>query len=85
MTDDPEIEYSPLSGPITEGGVTVNVRIFRIKGSVDGWSLEVEDEDEGSTVYSDFFETDQAALNAFHETVRQEGMHVFQDDEPTRH
>ncbi|MFG1466542.1 hypothetical protein V5F77_27330 [Xanthobacter sp. DSM 24535] len=52
MTDDdndPEIELSPLSGFVTKDDVTVEVCIYRIARSAEGWALEVVDDEGGAT------------------------------------
>ena len=38
---DPKIITSPLSGPYSEGGLTVDVQIYRLENSK--WTLEVID------------------------------------------
>ena len=63
--DNPQIESSPLCTSVTRDGITVRVEIYRIAGSGDGWSLEVVDQDCGSTVWSDLFATDRDAYAEF--------------------
>lgn len=72
-----EIENSPLSADVTRDGMTVEVCIYRIKGSPEGWSLEVVDHEGGSTVWDDLFDTDQAAFDEFVSTVEREGIGSF--------
>ena len=69
---DPTIITSPLSGPFTEGGVTVDVQIYRLQDTK--WSLEVVDSKGTSTVWDDLFDTDEAAKAEFHRTVAEEGL-----------
>jgi hypothetical protein len=57
--DDPELEYSPLCGDVSRGGITIRVEIYRLAGRGEGWSLEVVDQEGGSTVWDDLFATDQ--------------------------
>jgi hypothetical protein len=72
MTDDDvDIEYSPLCGEITRDGLTVRLQIYRIAGSSDGWSLEVIDYEEASTVWNDLFATDRDAYAEFSKCLTQ--------------
>jgi hypothetical protein len=45
VTDDPELEFSPLCGRVIRDGVSVRVEIYRLAERDEGWSLEVIDED----------------------------------------
>ena len=69
---DPTIITSVLSGPFTEGGVTVDVQIYRLQDTK--WSLEVVDRAGTSTVWDDLFDTDEAAKTEFHRTIAEEGL-----------
>ncbi len=73
MEEEPELEISPLSQPITSGGRTVNVEIYRLEGD-PFWLLEVEDEYNNSTVWDERFETDSAALTEAKKTILAEGI-----------
>ncbi len=75
---DPNIVHSGLSGPITEQGITVDIRIYRLEEQ-PGWSLEVVNATGTSTVWDDLFETDELAFTEFRRTVAEEGMGVFVD------
>ncbi|TCK19783.1 hypothetical protein EV667_4245 [Ancylobacter aquaticus] len=82
MTEEdlPEIEYSPLSGSVSdETGETVEIAIYRIVGSTDGWALEVIDSDDASTVWEDLFATDQDALDEFRSVVEVAGLASFRE------
>lgn len=81
--DDPAIEYSPLSGPVTQDGETVEVHIFRAPGSTAGWALEVVDSDGGATVWEDLFVTDGDAYAEFRAVVESAGIASFRLDLPT--
>jgi hypothetical protein len=81
MQDDPEIIYSPLCRKFTKDGVSVEVNIFTIENG-EGWSLEVVNSANTSTVWDDLFETDTQAYSEFEQTVADEGMVVFQEIEP---
>ena len=66
------IIISPLSGPFTEGGITVDVQIYRLQDTK--WSLEVVDSKGTSTVWDDLFDTDEAAKDEFHRIVAEAGL-----------
>jgi hypothetical protein len=70
---DPNIVRSGLSQSVTSNGITVSVEIYRLE-SEQSWVLEVIDQDGASTVWDDPFPADDAALDAFHECLREEGM-----------
>lgn len=69
---DPTIITSPLSGPFTEGGVTVAVPIYRLRDTK--WSLEVINSSGTSTVRDDLFDTDVSAKAGFHRAVAEDGI-----------
>jgi hypothetical protein len=72
MIDHWEIETSPLCKSVTRDGITVHVKIYRLRG--EGWSLEVIDQEGGSTVWDDTFANDQDAYVEFYRTLELEGM-----------
>ncbi|CAM5769595.1 hypothetical protein ACXIUS_00940 [Bosea thiooxidans] len=73
MDDFPGIIRSPLSQSITHDGITVRVEIYRLDGT-EGWTLELVDEEGGSTVWQDSFATDAEAFAEFMDGVRQLGL-----------
>jgi hypothetical protein len=75
--NDPKIEYSPLCEEVTRDGLTVRVQIYRLKPGNDGWSLEVIDHENVSTVWDDLFATDHEALAEFSRTLDDEGIQSF--------
>lgn len=75
--DDVEIEFSPLCGKLKCDGTEIEILIYRTEGSTAGWSLEVVDEEDGSTVWDDLFDTDQAAMDEVMRTIEEEGISVF--------
>lgn len=77
IEDDPEIEESPLSDVVTRDGITVRVEIYRLKEGDGGWSLEVVDQEGGSTVWDDRFATDKEAHDEFYRTLETEGISSF--------
>lgn len=78
MSVEPELIQSPLSQAITRDGHTLQVDIYRLEEEVD-WLLEVVNEDGTSHVWDDRFATDQAALDAVHEAIDEEGVAAFLD------
>ncbi len=78
MSTEPELIQSPLSQTITRDGHTLQVDIYRLEEEVD-WLLEVVNEEGTSHVWDDRFATDQAALDAVHEAVDEEGITAFLD------
>ena len=75
--DNPEIENSPLSGSVTRDGITIRVDIYRLAGRDEGWSLEVVDQDGGSTVWKATFSSDGDAYAEFYRTLEAEGIRSF--------
>ncbi|OOZ41456.1 hypothetical protein BOW53_03525 [Solemya pervernicosa gill symbiont] len=73
MSENQQLEVSPLSQTISSGGRTVNVEIYRFEGE-SSWVLEVEDEFNNSTVWDDTFENDSAALTEVKKTILAEGI-----------
>jgi len=83
--DDPKIIASPLSGPFTEGDVTVDVQIYRIETKPE-WALEVIDSEGTSIVWDELFDTAEDAHAEFRRCVAQEGLTgIITDSEQTRH
>jgi len=72
MAEEFELEMSLLSQPITVGGKTIQVDIYR--GDKGGWILEVIDELNSSLVWDDEFETDAAALDEVKRTIEADGI-----------
>jgi hypothetical protein len=72
--DDPDIERSPLSGPVTRDGITVSVEIYRMRVGGDGWSLEFVDDEGGSTVWDETFPTDRDAYEELQRALEAEGL-----------
>ncbi|MCG6658756.1 hypothetical protein HOP52_13430 [Halomonas campisalis] len=71
MTEQFELEMSPLSQSITAGEKTIQVDIYR--GDNGGWILEVIDESNSSLVWDDEFESDSAALDEVKRTIKADG------------
>ena len=76
MDKEPNLEMSPLSQPVSSGGRTVQVEIFRLEGE-SRWALEVVDEFNNSTVWDDTFPTDTAALTEAKKTILGEGINTL--------
>jgi hypothetical protein len=72
VSEEFELEMSPLCQDLTDGEKAVRVEIYRGGGS--GWHLEVVDEFGNSTVWEDQFSTDVAALEEAKSAIRDEGI-----------
>lgn len=85
MTDsDPKMIKSPLSQTFTSDGITVNVDIYWLDGSV-GWTLELVDENWNSIVWDELFLTDDEAWQEFLTGVEEIGLARLlepDDDDP---
>ncbi|KRE05828.1 hypothetical protein ASE63_05765 [Bosea sp. Root381] len=73
MADYPNVVRSPLSQEYSEEEISVRVEIYKVEGT-EGWTLEVMDQDGGSTVWQDVFTTDSAAMAEFTEGVQALGL-----------
>ena len=82
--NDPEIESSRLCRSVTRDGITVRVEICRLAGSDEHWSLEVVDQEGGSTVWDETFVKDQDAYAEFNRTLETEGIRSFAERPPSR-
>ena len=76
MDDEPELEESALNGPITSGKRTVDVQIYRLVGE-PGWTLEIVDEYNNSTVWDETFASDTAALTEAKKSILAETISAF--------
>ncbi|GGD40829.1 hypothetical protein [Aureimonas glaciei] len=85
MTDDPDLEFSPLGGLVTRDDRTVQVHIYRIVGSDHGWALEVVDVDDVSTAWDELFATEREAYEEFSRVLDENGIAVFLGDEELPH
>lgn len=72
MFDENDLIFSPLQQRYTADGKTVEVCIYRLPDT--GWTLEVVDQYNNSTVYDGEFTTDQEAFDFFLEEIREEGI-----------
>ncbi len=76
---DPNLIDSGLSQRTTVEGHEFRIEIYRIE-TEPKWSLEVVDEEGTSTVWDDFFDTDQAALDEVLRAIAEEGLAAFQEN-----
>lgn len=77
---EPNIVYSGLSRTVTDDGITVEVKIYRLEHDPK-WALEVVNAKGTSTVWDHLFDTDDEALAAYQLTVEEEGMEAFLDND----
>ncbi|AXE35952.1 hypothetical protein ABH309_01075 [Chromobacterium piscinae] len=72
MYDENDLIESPLQQKYTSEGKTVEVCIYRLPDT--GWTLEIVDEYNNSTIFDGEFESDQEAFDLFLKEVEQEGI-----------
>ncbi|MEJ8675890.1 hypothetical protein [Chromobacterium amazonense] len=72
MYDEHDLIESPLQQKYTSEGKTVEVCIYRLPDT--GWTLEIVDEYNNSTIFDGEFESDQEAFDLFLKEVEQEGI-----------
>ncbi|MDP2016638.1 hypothetical protein [Hydrogenophaga sp.] len=75
MNDEHELIDSPLNQMYTADGRSVEIHIYRMLNT--GWTLEVVDDQNNSTVWDGEFATDEEALDAALEDIKAEGIEVF--------
>ena len=75
MYDEHDLIDSPLSQTYTSNGRSVQIQIYRMPDS--GWTLEVVDQLNNSTVWDGEFETDQDALDTALADIKAEGNEAF--------
>jgi hypothetical protein len=85
LPTDEEVELSPHCGPHSQNGVEVRVSIYRLAGTDDQWTLEVENSLGGSTIWEDTFPTDDTAYAEFLATLAKDGIEQFVFDDPIVH
>ena len=83
LQEEYEIENSRLSQKVSRDGMTVEILIYRDKDD-SGWMLEVVDQEGGSTVWDDFFRTEEEALAEALNTIETEGIACFLRDPANR-
>ena len=76
----PNLVRSGLSGIVSKDNVTVKVIIVRLE-SESNWSLEVVNDAGTSIVWDDLFDSDEDAYAEFQQTVEEEGMCAFLDNQ----
>lgn len=75
MYDEHDLIDSPLTQTYTANGRSVEIQIYRMPDS--GWTLEVVDQQNNSTVWDGEFATDQEALDAALADIQAEGIEAF--------
>lgn len=75
MYDEHDLIDSPLNQTCVIDGHAVEIHIYRLPNS--GWTLEVVDEHNNSTVWDGEFDTDQAALDMALADIQAEGIDAF--------
>lgn len=70
--EDVDLRISDLCQSLTRNGKTIQVEIYADGG--EGWQLQVADENGNLTIWTDFFASEQAALDEVLKTIDEEGM-----------
>ena len=76
----PNLVRSGLSGIVSKDDITVEVFIYRLE-SESKWSLEVLNNAGTSIVWDDLFDSDEDAYAEFQQTVEEEGIRAFLDNQ----
>ena len=76
----PNLVRSGLSGIVSKYNVTVEVIIVRLENEPN-WSLEVLNNAGTSIVWDDLFDSDEDAYAEFQQTVEEEGIRAFLDNQ----
>ena len=76
----PKLVRSGLSGIVSKDDITVEVFIYRLENEPK-WSLEVVNDAGTSIVWDDLFDSDDDAYAEFQQTVEEEGMRAFLDNQ----
>ena len=82
---DRERELSPLGGPVTRAGVTVEAKIYRFAGTGNEWTLEIVDTEGRRTVFNETFSDDIEAYEAFEAAITEYGVSSFSDEDEANH
>lgn len=83
MYDESDLIQSPLSQTYQDKGRKVEIHIYRLPDT--GWTLEVVDEHNNSTVWDGEFDTDQEALDTALADIKAEGIEAFIARPPDQH
>ena len=83
MNDEHDLIASPLNQTYTANGRSVEIHIYRMPDT--GWTLEVVDDQNNSTVWDGEFTTDKEALDAALEDIEAEGIDAFIARPPNQH
>jgi hypothetical protein len=75
MYDENDLINSPLNQTYTVDGRSVEIHIYRMPHT--GWTLEVVDDQNNSTVWDEEFATDKEALNTALTDISAEGIEAF--------
>jgi len=76
MNNEPELIVSNKSQPISSGGKTVYVEIYRLKNE-KRWVLSIDDEFNNSSIWDKIFKSEKAALIEAKKSILDEGINNF--------
>jgi uncharacterized protein len=77
-----DLVFSGLSRMFTQGGITVDLKIYRRRNRPREWRLEVVNSSGTSIIWDDTFTSDDNALMAFIAIVEDQGMVAFREGGP---
>ena len=83
MFDEHDLIYSPLNQTLHLEGHRLEIHIYRMPNT--GWTLEVVDEKNNSTVWDGEFDTDQDAMDTALADITAEGIEAFIGRPPDQH
>ena len=83
MFDENDLIQSPLNQTYQDKGHKVEIYIYRMPET--GWTVEVVDELNNSTVWDGEFDTDQEALDTALADIKAEGIEAFIGRSPDQH
>ena len=76
MNEEPKLIVSEKSQPVSSGGKTVYVEIYRMDDE-EGWALSIDDEFNNTSAWDNTFETEDGALIEAKKAILEEGINKF--------
>jgi delta 1-pyrroline-5-carboxylate dehydrogenase len=73
MNDEPKLIVSKKSQPISSGGKTVYVEIYRME-SEKRWAMAIDDEFSNTSIWDKTFKSEKAALLEAKKSILEEGI-----------
>ena len=76
MNNEPELIVSKKSQPISSGGKTVYVEIYRLENE-KRWALAIDDEFGNTSISDNTFKSEKAAILEAKKSILEEGINHF--------